>query len=149
MYNALVTALQGVADPNNPTSPLFQNSDNSWNIYDGRQTDTNTPAAMIVPADGKPSEFATSTENYRGYGFYIFVVMDTTIPNYAATRANMRLIVDSVLDAIDRSGMLGGTADMLQAASFRWLEEETANGVNIIAPLEISAQRTIEVVDYS
>jgi hypothetical protein len=151
MFNALVVALQTVPDPNAGGTFVFQNADNTWNIYDGRQTDTNTPAAMIVPADGVPSEFATSAENYRGYGFYIFVVMDTTTDTvvYTQTRKNMRLIVDSVLDAIDRSGMLSGTADMLQASSFRWLEENTANGLNIIAPLQISAQRTVEVRNVS
>jgi hypothetical protein len=147
MYNALVMVLQGVADPNNADTPVFQNSDESWNIYDGRPTETNTPAAMIVPADGKPSEFATSSENYRGYAFWVFIVMDTVSDEYAASRVNMRLIVDSVLDAIDRSGMLGHTADMVQAASFRWLEENTTTGVSLIAPLQIQAQRTIQVVD--
>lgn len=146
MYNALVTALQGVADPNSASSPVFQNIDSSWNIYDGARTEpAGTPAAFIVPADGPNSEFATSAENYRGYGFYIFVAMDTELTNYAITRKNMRLIVDTVLDAIDRSGMLAGTADMVQAASFKWIEEETATGLNIVAPLLITAQRTVEV----
>jgi hypothetical protein len=145
MYNAIVAILETVADPNNTSSPVFQNADNSWNIFDGRQEAVNTPAAMIVPSDGVPSEYATSNEDYRGYGFYIFIVIDTIPANYAATRKNMRLIEDSVLDAFDRSGMLNGVADILQAASTRWIEEETGNGLNIVAPITLSAQKTIEI----
>lgn len=146
MYAQLVVTLKTVADPNQSNSMVFENSDNTWNIYDGTQTEyAGTPAAILEPTDGPQSEFATSAENQRGYGYYVFIMMDTTPTNYLTTRQNMRLIVDSVLDAIDRSGMLGGTMDFVNAASFRWLKENTATGVNIVAPLLITGTRTIEV----
>lgn len=146
MYTQLVTVLQGVMDPLNGTNPVFENTDNSWNIYDGTVTEyTGTPAAILEPADGPESEFATSAENYRGYGYYVFIRMDTMTATYLTSRQNMRLIIDSVLDALDRSKMLNGTVDILKAATFRWLKENSATGVTLIAPILITAQKTIEV----
>ena len=147
IYNAIVSVLQTVADPNNATSMLFENTDSTWNIYDGPVTDwKGTPAAVIIPSDGPASKFVSNYENIRGYGFYVFIAMDTTIANYVTSRANMRLIVDAVLDAIDRSDMLNGTADIVEAVTLKWIEEEGANGVNIIAPLEVLAKKTVQVL---
>ena len=146
IYNAIVSVLQTVTDPNNAGSWLFQNTDSSWNIYDGPVTEwKGTPAAIIIPSDGPASKFVSNYENMRGYGFYIFVAMDTTLANYIASRSNMRLIVDAVLDAIDRSNMLNYSADIVEAVTLKWIEEEGSNGVNIIAPLEVKATKTVEV----
>ena len=146
IYNAIVSVLQTVTDPNNAGSMLFQNTDSSWNIYDGPVTEwKGTPAAIIIPSDGPASKFVSNYENMRGYGFYIFVAMDTTLANYIASRSNMRLIVDAVLDAIDRSNMLNYSADIVEAVTLKWIEEEGSNGVNIIAPLEVKATKTVEV----
>ena len=146
IYNQLVVVLKTVADPNATSSPVFQNADSSWNIYDGTVTEyTGTPVAILEPADGPESEFATSAEDYRGYGYYIFIRMDTEVTTYLTSRKNMRLIVDSVLDALDRSKMLNGVVDIMKAATFRWLKENSATGVTLIAPIQITAQKTIEV----
>ncbi len=145
MYNELVTVLQGVMDPNNATSPLFQNTDSTWNIYDGPQQDyTGTPAAVLIPSDGPKSTFQSNYMNKRGYGYYIFIVMDTELSGYATTRANMRLITDGVLDSLDRSDMLNNVVDILEASTFKWIEEEGSKGVEIIAPLEVSAFKLVQ-----
>lgn len=145
IYNQLVTVLENVADPTNTGSKLFQNSDNSWNIFDGPQTDyKGTPAAVLIPLPGPESVFETNYMNKRGYGYGVLIVMDTEVTNYSSTRKNMRLIVDGVLDALDRSNMLSGTVDILKATSLKWTEEESALGVSIVAPLEISAVKLIQ-----
>lgn len=145
MFNALVTVLESVADPSDATTSVFQNTDGSWNIFDGLRTDpTGTPAAFIIPADGPKSKFLTSNMNERGYGFYLFVVMDSMETTYAQSRINMRLITDSILDSIDRSNMLNETADILDASTFKWEETETSSGVNIIAPFELMAVKLIQ-----
>ncbi len=144
IYNEIVTLLKAVIDPNNAGSFLFENTDSTWNIYDGPQTTwTGTPAAVIIPADGPPSKFQSNYQNIRGYGFYVFIAMDTEITNYSQTRINMRLITDAILDAVDRSNMLNNTADIVEAMSLKWIEENNANGVNIVAPLEIVAKKLI------
>jgi hypothetical protein len=145
-YNEIVTVLQSIVDPNATSTKLFQNTDSTWNIYDGAKTEfTGTPAAVIIPADGPASKLYSNIENYRGYGFYIFVAMDTTPTNYSLTRKNMRLIVDAVLDALDRSDYLNANLDVVQAASLKWIEEETSTGVNIVAPLQITGQKTVQI----
>lgn len=147
IYNQLVAVLKTVTDPNNASALLFQNSDSTWNIYDGPVTGwAGTPAAVIIPSDGPGSKFVSNYENVRGYGFYVFIAMDTQIANYAATRKNMRLITDVVLDAIDRSDMLNGSADIVEAVTMKWIEENGTNGVNIVAPLEVKARKTVEVL---
>ncbi len=144
-FNEIVTVLKGITDPAGSTL-LFENTNTTWNIYDGTRTEfTGTPAAVIIAADGPTSKLYTNYENFRGYGFYVFIVIDTTITNYAATRINMRLIVDAVLDAIDKSNFLSGNLDVVNAASLKWIEEEQANGVNIVAPLLITGQKTVAV----
>lgn len=146
IYNQIVSTLQTVVDPNNAGSMLFENTDGTWNIYDGPVTEwKGTPAAVIIPSDGPKSKFVSNYENERGYGFYIFVAMDTTLANYLTSRTNMRLIVDAVLDAIDRSNDLNYSADIVEAVTLKWIEEEGANGVNIIAPLEVQARKTVQV----
>ncbi len=144
IYNEIVTMLKTVVDPKNTGTFLFENTDSSWNIYDGPQTQwTGTPAAIIIPADGPASKFQSNYQNIRGYGFYVFIAMDTEITNYSQTRINMRLITDGILDSIDRSNMLNNTADIVEAMSLKWIEEETATGVNIVAPLEIIAKKLV------
>lgn len=145
IYAALVSMLEDVADPQAPDTKLFQNSDSTWNIYDGPQSDyTGTPAVVLIPLAGPGSKFQSNYQNRRGYGYGILIVMDTSLTNYATSRHNMRLIIDSVLDALDRSDMLGGVVDILEAASLKWTEEESANGVSIIAPLEVSAVKLVQ-----
>lgn len=144
IYNEIVIVLKTVVDPKNTGSNLFENTDSTWNIYDGPQTQwTGTPAAIIIPADGPASKFQSNYQNIRGYGFYVFIAMDTEITNYSQTRINMRLITDGILDSIDRSNMLNNTADIVEAMSLKWIEEETATGVNIVAPLEIVAKKLV------
>jgi|GEM_PF-4631947 len=145
IYNQLVTVLENVADPINTSSKLFQNADNSWNIFDGPQTDyKGTPAAILIPLPGPESVFETNYQNKRGYGYGVLIVMDTEITNYMSSRKNMRLIVDGVLDALDRSNMLNGVVDILKASSLKWTEEESSLGVSIVAPLEINAVKLVQ-----
>ncbi len=145
MYDEIVTVLKGVMDPNNTSSPLFQNTDSTWNIYDGSQQDfTGTPAAVLIPSDGPKSVFQSNYMNKRGYGYYIFIVMDTELSGYATTRKNMRLITDGILDSLDRSNMLNNVIDILEASTFKWIEEEGAKGVQIVAPLEVSAYKLVQ-----
>lgn len=145
IYNELVTILKDVADPNATSNKLFQNTDTSWNIFDGPQSDyQGTPVAILVPLPGPQSVFESNYMNKRGYGYGIWLVMDTEITNYAASRKNMRLIVDSILDALDRSNMLNGVVDILRAVSLAWTEEESAQGVAIVAPLAINAEKLIQ-----
>lgn len=144
IYDAIVSLLKTVPDPTNTSSLLFQNTDLTFNIYDGPQTQwTGTPAAIIIPADGPTSKFESNYQTIRGYGFYVFIAMDTTLANYTSTRMNMRSITDGILDAIDRSNMLNNTADIVEAMSLKWVEEESTTGVNIVAPLEITAKKMV------
>lgn len=144
LYNEIVAVLKTVVDPTDTATYLFQNTDASWNIYDGPQTQwTGTPAAIIIPADGPASKFESNYQNIRGYGFYVFIAMDTELTNYSQTRINMRLITDGILDAIDRSNMLNNVADIVEAMSLKWIEEESSTGVNIVAPLEIVAKKLV------
>lgn len=145
IYDELVTVLKDVADPNDTNTKLFQNSDDSWNIFDGPQTDSlGTPAAVLIPLPGPASKFESNYLNKRGYGYGILLATDTEVTNYPETRKNMRLIVDGVLDALDRSNMLNGTVDILEAASLKWTEEESTLGVSIVAPLEIHATKLVQ-----
>lgn len=145
IYNQLVTVLKNVVDPINTGSKLFQNADNSWNIFDGPQAEyKGTPAAVLIPLPGPESVFETNYQNKRGYGYGVLVVMDTEITSYAASRKNMRLIVDGVLDSLDRSSMLNGVVDILKASSLKWTEEESTLGVSIVAPLEINAIKLVQ-----
>jgi hypothetical protein len=50
-----------------------------------------------------------------------------------------------VLDALDRSDYLNANLDVVQAASLKWIEEETSTGVNIVAPLQITGQKTVQI----
>lgn len=146
IYTQLVSVLQNVVDPNNTSSKLFQNTDSTWNIYDGPQTDfKGTPAAVLIPLPGPESVFETYGQNKRGYGYGVLLVMDTEVTGYLTSRQNMRLIVDGVLDALDRSNNLNQTVDILKATSMKWTEEESALGVSIVAPLEINAVKLIQI----
>lgn len=151
IFNEIVAVLQTVTDPADNAQLLFSNVNNTtnplgkWEIYDGTQTTfQGTPAAVIIPADGPKSKFISNYENKRGYGYYIFIAMDTEIVNYFTTRKNMRLITDAILDAFDRSDMLNDKVDILEATTFKWIEEEATDGYNIIAPLEIDAYKTVQ-----
>src|SRR5215217_5381759 len=83
------------------------------------------PAALITPAPA-PSEILTVAQNLRSYGFAIdmFVGVDQEA-NWDTPFTTMRDLVDAVLDALDKSNDLNGTADILQAAPLdEWLPVE-------------------------
>ena len=103
------------------------------------------PSATIVPGDA-PSEYATVVQNQRAYTIfiYIYINMETTDDDQAWS--NGRELIDSVLDALDKSNDLDDTADFVRPAPMAPFETDvTGTGKCLIAPVKIVCAKTVDL----
>jgi hypothetical protein len=106
---------------------------------------TGFPAVTIAPSDND-SDYASTVENLRTYAFYVdcyYPIEDPTSSNgYATAFANMRQLIDVVLDAIDNSNSLNGTAQIVKPAPSFWQVMETEASVVLTARINLKTKVT-------
>ena len=101
------------------------------------------PSATIVPTDVS-SIYATVNQNRRSYGFEValFISIGNT-GDVATAFAQMRVLADSVLDALEQTIDLGGIVNYLIPVPMRWSIEASDSGDVLVAPIQITAEKDV------
>lgn len=105
---------------------------------------TGYPAASITPSE-VASDYATTAQNQRAYGFMIELYHGIDQETWATAFTNMRNLVDAVLDKLDQSIDLGGTANFLRAVPMEWTIQEAGNGLVLAVSIHLVAVKDVPV----
>lgn len=88
-----------------------------------------TPFATVVPSDS-PSSYLNVVQNLRSYTFFIdiYYPIETEGDGYSNAFTQMAILVESVLDALDNSNSLNGTAQIVQPSPSNWSMTQSSMG---------------------
>jgi len=103
---------------------------------------TGFPSATVVPSDVQ-SDYATVKQNRRRYVFNVYLYYSLENSNQATAYTNMRILIDTVLDALDKSNDLSGNADFVTPVPMQWGVQETESGVCLVAPVNVICEKDI------
>ncbi len=109
---------------------------------------TGFPSATIVPGE-TGSTYATTVQNQRTYVFYIYVYLSAEVVDGQTTAsqwANIRDIIDLVLDKLDNSNDLNNTCQFLRPVPMQPFETTTSgSGAVLVAPIRLECVKTIDL----
>lgn len=109
---------------------------------------TGFPSATIVPGE-TGSDYATTVQNERTYVFYIYIYLSAETPDGGDTSpqwADIRNIIDLVLDALDNSDDLNNTCEFLRPVPMQPFETATSgSGAVLVAPIRLECIKTIDL----
>lgn len=100
MFEKISTKLKAILEAND----LIQE------VHDFEASElSGSPVAIVIPS-GNESDFSSTTENRRTYGFVIRLYVDRLSgnTNERETETTMRELVDTVLDDLDKDYQLSG-----------------------------------------
>jgi hypothetical protein len=96
MFNEILEKLQLILKNNTLLADVYD--------WENIQTDSD-PFAVIIPS-GNESDYQTTEENVRTYGFTIMLFVSRTIRSTKDAERVLRQLVDSVIDDFDKDSML-------------------------------------------
>lgn len=118
---------------------VFERASNKFNGF---------PSATIVPGE-TGSDYATTRQNERTYVFYIYIYLSAeTIDgaNTSAVWADIRNIIDVVLDGLDNSNDLNNKCEFLRPVPMQPFETSTSgSGAVLVAPIRLECIKTIDL----
>ncbi len=109
---------------------------------------TGFPSATIVPDGVSSSQFATVIQNRRSYAFQVAIFVSVANPTDMSVEfAVMRILVDSVLDAIEKTTDLGGLVNWIVPTPMKWqVVSNGASGQLLAAPIQFTAEKDVLVI---
>jgi hypothetical protein len=106
------------------------------------------PSATIVPGETN-SDYSTTDQNQRTYVFFIYVYLSAEALDGSAADiawANIRDIIDLVLDSLDRSDDLDNACEFLHPVPMQPFETaESGSGAVLVAPIRLECIKTINL----
>ena len=97
--------------------------------YPTVESTAGTPFVCCVPSDS-PSSYLTNVQNLRSYTFFIdiYYPIETQGDGYSNAFTQMTILVETVLDALDNSNSLNGTAQIVQPSPSNWSMAQSSLG---------------------
>lgn len=111
---------------------------------------TGYPSATIVPGE-TDSDYATVKQNTRTYVFMIYIyenLESLTATGSTADNAwlNIRLLIDVVLDALDKSNDLANGCDFLRPVPMQpFATDVGGSGAALVAPIRLECVKSIDL----
>lgn len=105
---------------------------------------TGYPAVTILP-QAIDSDYITVTQNQRGYGFFVTIMLPVNEDSWDDEVDNMMDLIDATLDALDQSIDLNGKADFLRAVPMQWLPDVGPQGTLLTASIMTVAIKDVNV----
>ena len=102
------------------------------------------PAAVILPSNSNPGNFATVKQNERFYEFDIIIYYQAETGQDTDWR-NMRQLMDYTMNALDKTIDLGGLCDFLTPTVGGWGVDQTASGPTLVGTISVIAQATVQL----
>lgn len=134
------TLLQGILLTGNPVFvDVLERASNKF---------TGFPSATIVPGE-TGSDYATVKQNERTYVFFIYIYLSAETDDGVTTSAqwaDIRNIIDLVLDGLDNSNDLSNTCSFLRPVPMQPFETSTSgSGAVLVAPIRLECIKTIDL----
>lgn len=103
-----------------------------------------TPFATVVPSDS-PSNYLNIAQNLRSYVFFIdiYYPIEANDEGYQNAFANMRVLIESCLNALDNSNGLNGTSQITLPAPSNWSMTQSSIGTLLDGRIVITAKVSV------
>ncbi len=103
------------------------------------------PSATVVPSDSE-SDYQTVYSNFRQYLFFVdlYTSMEVEGEGPAVAFAQLRELVDTVLNAYDQSSTLSGACEILRPSPSAWSVIGTGAGVLLSARVTLTCGLSVE-----
>jgi hypothetical protein len=103
------------------------------------------PLATVSPSDS-PSTYLTTVQNLRSYTFHIDILVPLGTDNggYESAFSQGRILVDSVLDAVDNSNSLDGTGQIVVPAPSTWSVVQSSVGALLDCLVTVTAKVSVD-----
>jgi hypothetical protein len=135
----LVSTMQAIQQEGNPAFGAVYN-------YPTIES-TSSPWCTVVPSDS-PSTYLNVVQNLRSYVFFIdcYYPIETEGDGYSNAFSVMLVLVESVLDALDNSNSLNGTAQILTPMASNWSMTQSSMGTlldgRVVATCKVSTPQS-------
>jgi hypothetical protein len=119
---AIVSVLEGVQqDGANAFAAVYN--------YPTIESTTGYPWVSVVPSDS-PSSYLNVAQNLRSYTFFIdiYYPIEDSGAGYSNAFTTMTVLIETVLDALDNSNSLNGTAQIVQPSPSNWSMAQSSMG---------------------